>query len=191
MKYIAFIAALLTFGVVVFVSCAKYKDPKGYTDPALTNPYCNDPRAVNYNVGFPGKPDNTLCFYPRDLFVGKWLFHDSVYLSSGLFIYADSFIINIASIPTDTTFSKILASGFCGGVNLSLTASPTYVATVDTISPYRDTLTLGNGQQLCRVQDTVNGTFTKSFVDSTLITISLQVISDTGITTHVGSARKQ
>lgn len=187
MRYIFSILLLLAVGITVFVSCAKYKDPKGYTDPRLTNPYCNDPNAVNYNVGFPGKPDNTLCFYPRDLFVGNWYFHDSVLASNGLFIFADSYTLKITAVPN--SYTKIFATGFCGSVGISLTAAPTYIATVDTL--IGDSVTIAQGQRLCRLADTVSGTFTRSESDSTLITISLQVISDTGLTTHVGTARKQ
>jgi len=187
MKYIFSIFFLSLLGACIFFSCAKWKDPKPVNDPRLTNPYCNDPTAVNYNLGFPGKPDNTTCFYPSDLFAGSYLVHDSIYLSpSGLFIAADSFIINISKLSS----TKIGIIGFCpSSKQLILTAGPTYVATVDTT--VGDTATLNQGQTLCRIQDTLNGTISKDMVDSTLLHITLQVVSDTGISELVGIARKQ
>ena len=188
MKYIIYIAILFTLGIGVFVSCKKYKDPAPRTDPRLTTHYCNDPIAANYNVGFPGVPDNTVCVYPRDLFVGKWLCHDSIFLSSGRYAFSDSFIITIN--PVTGSLLKIAVNGFCPSGNIiSMTAGPTYIATVD--STIGDTTTLTRGQAFCRIKDTLSGTITKDKVDSTLLHIALQVISDTGMTTHVGSAIKQ
>ena len=165
-------------------SCAKWKDPKGY-DPNLPNHYCNDPAAVNYNWGFPGKADNTVCFYPTDLFKGSYLFRDSIYRDT-LFIRYDSFILNMSA----QSHTKITVGGFCmNGNQIVLTAGPTYVATVDTT--VGDSTTLNLGQIMCRTQDTVSGTISKDRIDSTLLHITLQVVSDTGTTTHYGSARKQ
>jgi len=187
MRYIFFISLLALSGVCVFFSCAKWKDPKPVNDPRLTNHYCNDPAAVNYNLGFPGVPDNTVCYYPSDLFVGNYLLHDSVYLSpSGLFISADSFVIRVTKISN----SKIGVIGFCkSGSQLLMTAGPTYVATGDTTEG--DSTTIYHGQMLCRIQDTISGTISKDRVDSTVLHIALQVVSDTGISLIQGRAVKQ
>lgn len=166
------------------LSCAKWKD-KPAQDPHLTQAYCNDPDAVNYNWGFPGKPDNTVCFYPTDVFAGTYLFRDSIYQDT-LFVGYDSFMLYI----TAQSHTKISVSGFCtNGNQVRLTAGLTYVATVDTTEG--DSTTINHGQMMCRIQDTVTGTFTKDRVDSSLLHISLQVFSDTGVATHYGSARKQ
>ncbi len=166
-------------------ACKKWQDPAPTNDPRLTNPYCNDPEAVNYNWGFPGKPDNSLCFYPKDLFLGDYLFVDSIYItSSNTFIHSDSLILHIYSRAGSN--SKIAVVGFCGADSLKLTAGASYIATIDTL--IGDTLTY-RGQQWCRVVDTVNGTIYNSRVD-TLLHINLQIISDTGITTHMGKAKK-
>lgn len=172
--------------VVGLFACNKWKDPAATTDPRLTNPYCNDPEAVNYNWGFPGKPDNTICFYPKDLFVGNFLYVDSVYITaSNTFIYSDSLVLHIYSTPGSN--SKIAVLGFCsGGDSLKLTAGATYTATVDTL--IGDSVT-ARGQRWCRVKDTVSGTIFDSRID-TLLHINLQIISDTGITTHMGKAKK-
>ena len=189
MRYILYIASLLTIGVVVFVSCKKYKDPAPYTDPRLTTHYCNDPNAANYNVGFPGTPDNTVCIYPRDLFVGKWVYRDSVYQTeSGRFLFSDSFMLTIS--PVGSSLTKIIVKGFCpSGANIYMTSSPIYEASIDSL--IGDTTTIYRGQTLCRIKDTISGSMTKDRVDSTILHVAFQVVSDTGITTHTGFAKKQ
>jgi hypothetical protein len=174
-------------GSAVFFSCAKWKDPAPVNDPRLTNPYCNDPAAVNYNWGFPGKPDNSICFYPNSLFVGSYMYYDSVYKDT-LFLGADSFLINISS--PDTSHTRIFLNGMCGHT-LLLTALPGYQATVDTV--VGDTATANSGQLgFCRQQDTLSGIISRDRLDSpTVLHISFQVASDTGLTTHIGSAKKQ
>ena len=185
MRYLVSIILTLSIAVCLLNSCAKWKDPKGYTDPQLTNPYCNDPNAVNYNWGFPGKPDNTICFYPNQLFAGTWEYYDSVYsVSSGLLLFTDSFTMTVHSI-SDTIISVF---GFCGSApdSIILAAGPTYIATVDTL--IGDSITT-EGQRLCRVQDTINGTITRDRLDSPYVLhVNLQVTSDTGATIHSGSA---
>ena len=174
-------------GVFIVLSC-KYKDPAAKTDPRLTNPYCNDPTAVNYNWGFPGKPDSSVCFYPTDVFKGVYEYHDSVFLQpSGLFIYADTFLMTINRI-SNTKFS---VSGFCSNnESLILTASAQYLATLDTTMG--DTLTTNHGQRFCSISDTISGTFTKDRIVDSILYISLLVASDTGvISTHVGTAYRK
>ncbi|MBC7553481.1 MAG: hypothetical protein H7257_05840 [Taibaiella sp.] len=176
--------AVFTLG---FSACKKWEDPAAVSDPRLTNPYCNDPDAVNYNWGFPGKPDNTLCYFPTDLFKGTWLLVDSVYITStGLFIHADSIYLNI--YPIAQSHTKLAVLGFCGGGDtLKMTAAAaSYNAAVDTT--LGDSLT-NRGQKWCRIQDTVNGSIFNSRIDS-MLHITLQVISDTGVTTHLGKARR-
>ena len=169
-----------------FFACKKWIDPPATNDPRLTNPYCNNPDAVNYNWGFPGKPDNSICFFPKDLFIGDYSFVDSILVTStNLFVRRDSMVLHFYSVPGSN--SKISVVGFCGGGDtLKLTAGPSYVATVDTL--IGDSLT-NRGQHFCRVQDTVNGTIYNSRLD-TLLHVTLQVISDTGTTTHMGKAKK-
>ncbi len=188
MRYFISAALLFLVCVGVFFSCAKYSDPKPVTDPRLTNPYCNDPNAVNYNWGFPGKPDNSICFYPNQLFEGKYEYHDSVFLASnGFFIYTDSLTLNIYSLSQ----TKIAVTGFCSnGDSMILTASPTYVATVDTTEG--DSTLINWGQHYCGIGDTVSGTIIKDRLDSpTVLYIQLHVAADTNVVTiHAGTARK-
>ena len=189
MRYLVTISILLLICTALFFSCAKWKDPAPVNDPRLTNPYCNDPAAVNYNWGFPGKPDSTVCFYPNSLFVGTYTFHDSIY-NDTLFIGADSFTITISSAAFSypLAHTKMLLSGICGGGGgITLTALPGYQATVDTNAG--DTATLHQGQIFCRPQDTLSGYINRDRLDSpTVLHIFFQVASDTNVTTHYGSA---
>ena len=182
MQKIFTLLLLTTICIGVLFSCAKYKDPKGY-DPHLPNHYCNDPKGVNYNWNFPGVADNTVCFYPTDVFAGKYLFVDSIHLQTGFyFLKADSIYLTIKKI-NDT---QMAVYGFCpGGDSLRMTATPVFTASVDTTEG--DSAT-NRGQMFCSAKDTINGTFTQNRLDSVL-TISLLVASDTGVVTlHLGIA---
>jgi len=181
------VAVLLIFilGGVVFSSCKKWQDPSATHPPGLdTMFYCNIPTAVNYNWGFPGTADNSLCFYPTDVFTGSYMMHDSVYQDT-LFLLADSFLVSINRL-SDTTMS---VAGFCkNGNSIIMSADLSYTATVDTM--VGDSLTF-RGQLLCRMLDTVAGFISKDKFDTTLLHVTFMVASDTGVATHYGSARKQ
>ena len=85
--------------------------------------------------------------------------------------------------------TKISVLGFChNGNGFTATASPTYTATVDTT--VGDSTVLHLGQKLCRPLDTLTGTITRDLIDSNLFRVNLQIASDTGISIHVGSARR-
>ena len=188
MKPSNFTILLLIAGTLVCFSCKKWTDPAPTTDPRITNPYCNDPDAVNYNWGFPGRPDNSICFFPSDIFNGTYLFTDSVYLASGvntgLFVLTQQQTLQVIK----RSQTKLEVIGFCSsGNSLFVTAHSTFVATIDTT--VGDTSIINKGQLLCRTVDTASGTITYSRVDS-LLHISIQVVSDTGITTHIGKAKK-
>jgi hypothetical protein len=187
MRYIGTIILFLSLMLVTAVSCKKWVDPAPVDDPRLTNPYCNDPIAVNYNWGFPGKPDNTVCFYPSDLFQGTYIYRDTAYQSqSDLYLSADSMVLDIVRISQ----TQIRISGLCAsGQELLLTAGAAYQATIDTT--VGDSLTIYPGQFFCRTQDTVVGTFTRDKVDSSLIYVEMVVRSDTGSTSHRGRAIKR
>ncbi len=160
-------------------SCKKYQDTPGQYDPRLSRPYCNDPTAVNYNFDFPGTADNSVCIYPSDLFVGDYSFEDSVF-SDGQFVEAVPLLLRVSAKDQN----KFLVTGFCANSgSISFTANRALFA-------YADTL-VGSGQILCRLQDTVSGTITRTLADSVRLHIFLNVVSDTGVTTHQGTAYRQ
>lgn len=189
MRKFLIIFTLLALGAGVFYSCKKYSDPAPGNDPRLTRPYCNDPLAVNYNWDFPGKPDNTTCFYPSDLFAGTYYCRDTV--TSGVFLSADSFFVEILASSTDK--SKITVRGdFCGpGSNfiVLMTANVSYSANVDTTAG--DSTTLHNGQLFCHPYDTLTGTISRDRASDSVIFLSFQVYSDTASYTITGRAVKQ
>ncbi len=185
MRYISVFILLLFAGVGVW-SCKKYTDPKAVSDPRLTNHYCNDPTAVNYNWNFPGIADNTVCFYPTDLFQGVYELHDSVFFKTdGFFISADTIELTINKHST----TKMGVSGFCSsGDSLIMTTAISYVATLDTT--LGDSTTLTKGQALCSVADTVNGTIVRDRINDSIIYVYFTVYSDTGVvSTHMGTAK--
>jgi hypothetical protein len=168
-------------------ACKKYKDPAPYNDPRLTNPYCNDPDAINYNWGFPGKPDNSVCIYAVDEMKGSYILKDSVVVeSSALLVGTDS--INIYLTQVGSSKTKMDVSGFCSSGSLMITTGRVTVAAVDTT--VGDSLT-SRGQLFCRVQDTVTGTFILDPIDKQLLHVSLRIKNDTTVLILVGDARKQ
>lgn len=169
----------LTLFILLFVAaCKPYKDPDPITDPRLTNPYCNDPSAVNYNWDFPGVPDNSVCFYPSDVFAGQYIWRDTVLDNNLLPISFDSTLVTITK--TDTT--RLAITGKCNTLNL--TATRFLSITIDSV--------IGNGQQFCRMGDTIVGNGIKSSVaDTTSFTINYVIYSDTGNSTHKAYFLKQ
>lgn len=170
-------------GLTLVVSCQKWKDSKPFTDPRINNPYCNDPNAVNYNWGFPGRPDDSVCFYPTDVYVGKYLFVDSVLHSDNSFFYADSLTLHFYALSQ----TKMAILGFCSaGDSLKLTVDRSMNAVIDSVI-------VGFGQSFCRTADTVSGTIEKVLTDTTnkTFTVNFTVVSDTGVNFHTGTIIKQ
>jgi len=174
--------------LLVFYACTKYKDPPATgLDPRLTNHYCNDPDAINYNWNFPGIADSTTCFYPVDSFKGTWNFYDTVYLPSG-----DTASISMKQLvftPTEDSVKAHLAiTGWCGnGSAIYVTANKYYRADVDTIPGG------AFGQYLCGGTDTLNGYFMRN-TDDTLqrsMKVDLTINSSEGVTYHRGTAIRQ
>lgn len=172
--------------VLGILACEKYKDPNpAEDDDRLTNPYCNDPRAVNYNHGFPGKPDNSVCIFPIDLFNGNWTFTDTVYAADESILFTETVNLQIATVENDESVSKLRLSGWCGNETLVLTANKLKEANADT---------LDNGlepgwQVICNQQDTF--TFLKlhyDLFDSSFINVNISVRNANGLRHHRGTA---
>jgi hypothetical protein len=187
MRYFVFIALFMVASGGVFLSCKKYVDPAPQNDPRLTRPYCNDPEAVNYNWDFPGKPDNSTCFYPTDRFTGTYRLYDTVVRAAdALYLSSDSFDIYFSP----SSHSQTRVTGFCGGSgSLQLSVSRTLIASIDTT--VGDSTTTAAGQQFCRSVDTVSGTITRDPLNNTILHVSFNVASDTGLTQHYGTAVKK
>jgi hypothetical protein len=185
---------LMAFAVlmsVIIIACKKSDSQNasaadGYN---LDNPYCNDPEAVNYNHGFPGKPDNSICFYPTDVFDGVYTFEDQVFYSTEyIFSPEASDTFDITLKPVSRTQMQVF--GICkGGEAIKFTADKYYRAVGDSTFVV-DSLKLP-GQIFCNnTKDTVTGIITRTPYSDTL-TLSLAVVSDTGIVYHTGKAYKK
>jgi hypothetical protein len=163
--------------IVLMVSCKKYVDKPGATDPRLDRPYCNDPEAVNFNWDFPGKPDNSICVYPADVFVGNYDYYDSVYDANNVLVKEQTFALAI----TASSHFKIQVAGFCPTGAITFTAGRRLRADADSTVP--------GGQILCRDVDTLAGSFYKEQINAEVpILFNLTVTSDTGLNVHRGRA---
>ena len=174
---------LLTLSCSVAIyACSKYKDPDpAQPDPRLNNPYCNDSRAINYNWGFPGKPDNSVCIYPVDPFLGSWVLTDTIYLVNGDISGVQTKNLTFTATE-DTILTHLSVSGWCGGT------TPFYL----TANKYRkavvDTLLIGSiGQYLCNNTDTLSGMMTAK---TDTFRIDLAITNASGTTYHKGTAIK-
>lgn len=174
-------------------SCKKWTDPAPYDDPQVQErKYCNDPEAVNYNWDFPGIADSTTCIFPADLYTGTYTFTDSIYFDDETTLDTDLVFQTYTLQIIRNAKSKFSIQGFCSSNELTFTAGrSTYQASADTTLKQDDS-TYAYGQPLCSIQDTLTGTVTKSTTDTTgkTITISWEVVSDTGINYHKGTAIK-
>ncbi len=186
MKKLVYACGILT---LLAVSCSKDSSTHS-TDDRLSRPYCNDPLAVNYNQTFPGTPDNSICYFPTEVFRGEYTFADSVYDQD--YQRRDSLEYPISILALDKT--KFVILGFCfkgqkEGDSLKFTADRFYKATADSTLT-TDSVKL-NGQLACNIKDTISGFILRDKYDTTLLHINITVLTDTGAAYHIGSAKKK
>ncbi len=187
-RFLEILSVIVIISTIGLVACEKYQDPDpAEDDERLTNPYCNDPRAVNYNQGFPGKPDNSVCIFPIDLFQGDWTFTDTVYAADESMLFTETVNLKITTVQDDETVAKLQVSGWCGNEVLQLTANKVKEA-------YGDTLDNGleeGWQVICSQQDTFSYIkFSYDLFDSTFIKIDMSVRNANGLRHHRGTAVK-
>lgn len=161
-------------------ACKRYTDPDPFTDDRLTNPYCNDPSAVNYNWGFPGKPDNSVCIYPTQIFEGQYLVNDTVWSSTQVPLLISAFPLTITKLDT----VHLQLKGFCDTLIHTARASRFLRFNLDTV--------VGSGQLYCAGKDTLVVEGSKTYIaDSTGFDITYTLFTDTGVVQHRGRATKQ
>ena len=173
----------------LMVACSKYKDPKG-PDLGLTNKYCNDPAAINYNHGFPGVPDNSVCVYAVDLLSGTWLYQDSLFFPDSTFYQARNYTLQISEdlSANDSMRNKLEVAGFCSnGQRLKITANRYGNALTDTLIEF-----VPGGQFFCQVGDTISGSFMRT-LDTTTAALRIDLFerNASGQFYHRGIAVKQ
>ncbi len=192
MKHIGRALLLMAIAGGIFYGCKK-EEPSKTTDERLSRPYCNDPEAVNYNWDFPGTPDNSICFYPDEMFEGTYLVFDTTF--DGEFVMDSSSARSFTATLVANTHSKMLLSGYvltptCTVNNLSITATRFYKATVDsTFLPPPDSMYL-NGAIICN-NDTLSGTISKKDKTNDTIMIDFTIAADSGLLYHRGKAIRQ
>lgn len=181
-----YIALSLGF-ICFFAACRKYVDPPpADQDDRLTNKYCNDSKAVNFNWGFPGIPDNTVCIYPIDSFLGTWLLTDTTLLPNGNIAAIEEKTLVFTSTE-DSVKAYLAVTGWCNSnIALNLVANKYNLAVVDTV-PGGEW-----GQYLCgNLTDTITGQFNKKTGQSNTMRLSVNISKPSGIEQHVGTAVKQ
>lgn len=183
-KYFKFSLVFIIGALFWGVACKK-EDPKPTDgDGRLTNPYCNDPNAVNYNWGFPGTPDSTTCIYSVDTFLGTWQFQDSIFAEDSAFIDFQSKML-VFSSSEDSTRIHLAIQGWCNSETLYAVANKFGYAMVDTL------VEGFKGQIMCNQQDSISGTFSTNTYKMDSMRIELSVRNSTGIQNHKGWAIKQ
>jgi hypothetical protein len=170
---------------VAFAACKKWEDKAGDNDNRLSRPYCNDPEAANYNVDFPGTPDNSKCYYPYELFVGTYQFADSTFYSND-YLFGQNLNYTFNLRRKDTSKRQLLLSGFCN-TDISFTADKYYKAIADSTDHPTDSTKLP-GQIICNPADTLSGFMSIINRDSGIIRVNFAVLTDTGIVYHTGRA---
>lgn len=179
MNYRFLFYCLGLLGLSLVLSCKKWQD-KPADNIGLTNKYCNNPAAINYNYGFPGVEDSTVCIFPTEPFSGNYTFQDSVYMNADTPVPGQLIHFTIKA----TNRIQITVNNFCtGGSTLFFTTNRYYRAETDSI--------IGAGTQLmCRTEDTLSGTMDYRITDSSVY-LELKVVSDTGTSIHRGRAYKK
>ena len=171
------------------MACEKYTDPVK-PDVELTNHYCNDPIAANYNRGFPGIPDSSVCEYATEYFEGNWQWVDSIFDKDLIFQQRQvrNLAFTPASVATDTFRRHLTVSGICTNNNtLKITANKYALAMTDTLIQG-----VYGGQLFCSNTDTVSGYF-KRTTDTITASMDIMLTENklTGVFYHKGRAVKQ
>ena len=170
---------LLVVIVSLLVACSKIEGPSN-SQFDLGKLYCNDPEAVNYNWNFPGTPDNDVCFFPRDVFEGTYLFTDTIFNKEFDIKRVENLTIKIIA----KSVKDIGLVGMCSSSTdtLRFTADRFYKATADSTILQPNSVVL-DGQLSCRAIDTLNGYITnlnKERGSKTKLRINFTIASDTG-----------
>lgn len=171
------------------MACEKYTDPVK-PDVELTNHYCNDPIAANFNRGFPGIPDSSVCEYATEYFEGTWEWVDSIFDKDMSFQQRQvrNLVFTPKDLAEDTFRNHLTVSGFCDNSTLLKVTANKYAMA------FTDTLIQGvyGGQISCNSTDTVSGYF-KRTTDTLILSMDILLTENkpAGVFYHKGNAVKQ
>lgn len=178
------IITVLLLGIAIG-GCKKETGNQKTYDERLEKPYCNDPDAINYNWDFPGRPDNSTCFYADEVFKGTYELTDSL-LNADFIPDTPSkatFLITISAIDKKhLRMSGYAMNSICTLTSLALTADRYYKATIDSFFvPPPDSAYLP-GMPVCST-DTLSGYISINPKGDTLKLV-FSVQGDTGLYYH-------
>jgi hypothetical protein len=171
------VLSLLVIIITNLIACKPYKDPAP-KDLGLTNPYCNNPFAVNFNWGFPGKPDNSVCIFPAQVFAGTYKLYDSITSNNAATIFNDSSTISLVRINDST----LTLSNHCAGNNYVVRATKTLQFYVDSSTML--------GAPFCN-GDTIAGLARKLNINDSIVTYTYDLNNNGGIVKHKAILIKQ
>ncbi len=182
-----FIKIFISIAVLaLFYACSKSEPFDTAAADQFSDRYCNDPIAINYNHGFPGTADNSICIYPTDVFKGSFSLKDSIYDAD---FNLDTVLDYLVTFHT-VSLTNVKLSGFCiNGDTVRMTADRYYRAAVD--STMLPDSSMVEGHVFCRGVDTIKGNISKYDGDTAKIRINFIIASDTGINYHIGTGIKQ
>jgi hypothetical protein len=162
---------------LLLTNCKPYKDPAP-VDLGLTNPYCNNPFAVNFNWGFPGKPDNSVCIFPAEAFAGNYKLYDSITASTGVSSFNDSSSITLIQ----TNDSTLTLTNHCAGNSYVVRATKTLQFYVDSVTAL--------GAPFCN-GDTIAGLARKLNLADSIITYTYDLHNNGNQVKHKATLIKQ
>jgi hypothetical protein len=178
-------AAIFAVPLLTWYACKKYKDPE-MPDISLDGKYCNNPLAFNFNWGFPGTPDSTVCLFPTDKFTGIWQLEDSIYAPDETLLEVVSRTITFTATE-DTLKQHMRISGWCTPSSIAVRANKFGLALTDTLIEFS-----AGAQIVCN--DTLSGSF-YAYPDTVLMPevmkVNLTRNTSEGMRIHRGTAIKQ
>lgn len=167
------------------VSCSKVEEQQSPDiSGQLTSHYCNDPDAANYNVGFPGIPDNSVCVYPYDKFLGEWEVHDSIFKADSSFHEVIIRHFNIQAATFDTNKTAMMIHDWCS-TPIEIFCNKYGKAYIKNMLDYPD-----SAQVVCS-NDSIMGTFTLINNEDSAMRISLINKNTVGHFFHKSTAVKR
>jgi hypothetical protein len=177
----------ITCVVVVLLgiwSCNKDDGDVPDVSDKLTNRYCNIPQAVNYNHGFPGIEDNSLCIFGTDYYRGNWIVVDTIKLGDSTLIDIDTLFFNISLMPNDTSYSKMYLRGWCGNENIIMNIDKYYFGRSDTFANQ------DGWQRICN-SDSILISVSKNIMDTSSVIFRISESVNNELRYHIGKGVKQ
>lgn len=156
-----------------FISCDRYEDKTLQDwDDQDNSYYCNQADAINYNWGFPGLINDSICIFPNEVFEGTWYLTDTIFNDTLGIEQIQERWVTIDWVADDTISYKLKMMGFCEEDQpLYFDANRFMLANI--VDDLEDT----NGQLYCDLTSSISGNIRKDNIDSD--TLYLQMLQQT------------